>query len=346
VSDPLDWRVIDRHLAGEASPEDTAALTRWLADDPRHAELLDQLRASAGPGRHRAGESWNVDAAWSRLSARIAGEPPTAHVSLTPKRIAPTDGRASRRAVSASLATLAAAAVVVVLWRSPHARSARSASGAVHEVVAARAQQTHVRLGDGTRVVLNAGSRLRYANDFGRATREVELEGEGYFDVVHDAARPFRVRAHGSVAEDLGTRFAVRAYDDGSPTQVVVAQGSVSLARDGAAVGRGQLLRPGQLGRVERDGRVTVVNDVDVDRWVSWTRGALVLDGLALGEAATEIGRRFDVRIVVADSELARRRVSARFNDASIATVLDAISLALGARWSSDGVAIVVRTAR
>ena len=345
MPEPFDWRIIDRHLAGESSPDDDLALARWLADDPGHAQLLDHLRTLAASDDSRARETWNVDAAWSRLSGRMADERPTSHLSLASERAVPATRRTSWRAASAVAVTIVAASLVVVVWRTSITPVAHPAGGAVREVAASRAQQTHVTLSDGTRVVLNAGSRLRYASDFGRTSRDVELEGEGYFEVVHDGAHPFRVRAHGNVAEDLGTRFAVRAYADGSPTQVVVAQGRVSLAREGTAPARGQLLEPGELGRVEPDGRVTVVRDVDVERWVSWARGALVLDGLSLAEAATEIGRRYDVRIVVPDSALARRRVSARFHDASLTTVLDAVSLALGARWSGDGITIVIRTA-
>src|SRR3982751_821192 len=104
---------------------------------------------------------------------------------------------------------------------SPDAAESRRAPRR-HDVVAAVAQQTRVTLGDGTRVVLNAGSRLSYADDFGRGTRDVVLDGEGYFDVVHDASRPFRVLARGSVAQDVGTRFVVRAYPEQRAVDVVV----------------------------------------------------------------------------------------------------------------------------
>jgi ferric-dicitrate binding protein FerR (iron transport regulator) len=343
VPDSFDWRILDRHLAGEASPSDDAALKRWLAEDPRHAELLDQLRLASAPDARQPGPVFNVDAAWVRMSGRMADERPARVVSLQPRHsTAPNAGSPWRRAAVGGT-ILAAAAVLAIVWRAPRDPSPTMPASAVREVASARAQQTHVTLQDGSRVVLNAGSRLRYSDDFGRTSREVELDGEGYFDVVHDESRPFRVRARGSVAEDLGTRFVVRAYGDGSPTQVVVAQGSVSLARDGATPAQARVLQPGQLGRLERDGRVTVLDDVDVERWVSWTRGALVLDGLSLAEAAMEIGRRYDVRVVVPDEDLAGRRVSARFHDASLASVLDAISLALGARWSNDGIAIVIR---
>ncbi|MEO8561958.1 MAG: FecR domain-containing protein [bacterium] len=344
MSDSIDWRIIDRHLAGDASSADAEALRQWLAADPRHALLLDQLRSVSAPDRSLAGESWNVDSAWSRLTGRLADERPASHLVLERTPASRQSRRVSWRLAAAATTALVAAGVVALLWSAPRASSgiASAPSSPVREVASARAQQTRVTLRDGTRVVLNAGSRLRYSADFDRLSRDVELEGEGYFDVVHDASRPFRVRMRGGVAEDLGTRFAVRAYADGAPPQVVVAQGSVSLARDDAGMAKGKLLRPGQLGRIEPDGRISVVSDVDVDRWMSWTAGALVLDGLSLAEAATEIGRRYDVRVVVPDAALARRRVSARFHDAPLPRVLDALAVALGARWSNDGVAIVI----
>jgi transmembrane sensor len=210
----------------------------------------------------------------------------------------------------------------------------------MHEVVAAVAQQTSVTLVDGSRVVLNAGSRLRYGGDFGRVARDVELDGEGYFDVVHDETRPFRVHARGTVAQDVGTRFVVRAYPEQRAVDVVVTHGSVALGPERTAAPT--LVAAGQRGRVERDGTVTVADDGDVDRWLAWTRGGIVLEGITLADAAVELGRRFGVRVDVRGDELARRRVSARFGDEPLPRVLDAIAAALGARWSREGDRIVI----
>jgi transmembrane sensor len=206
-------------------------------------------------------------------------------------------------------------------------------------VVAAAAQQTRVTLGDGTRVVLNAGSRLRY-DDFGRGAREVELDGEGYFDVVHDEMRPFRVHARGSITEDVGTRFVVRAYPEQRAVDVVVTHGSVVLRRVRNAAPT--LLVAGQRGRIGADGVISRVNDADVERWLEWTRGGIVLEGMTLGEAVVDLGRRFDVPIEIADAELARRSVSARFHDEPLPRVLDALGAALGASWSRVGDRIVI----
>ena len=194
---------------------------------------------------------------------------------------------------------------------------------------------TRVTLGDGTRVVLNAGSRLRHADDFGGTSRDVELEGEGYFDVVHDEARPFRVHARGSVAQDVGTRFVVRAYPEQHGVDVVVMHGAVSLHREGA----------GQRGRVEPTGVVTVVGEPDLDRWTEWTRGGVVLDGMTLGDAAPELERRFGVRLEIRGEALARRRVSARFHEEPLPRILDALAVALGARWTQEGERVVIAPA-
>ena len=342
MSDPFDWRVIDRHLAGEASAEDARALEAWLARDPRNTELLNAARASGRVlDRHDEGE-WNVDRAWSRVAARMQ-DPRDAGVIPLPVRGSPRAAASPRTGrVALATAAIAVAGVVAVIFTqrgAPHPDAARASRRL--EVVAAVAQQTRVTLRDGTRVVLNAGSRLRYADDFGRADRDVELDGEGYFDVVHDDARPFRVHARGSVAQDVGTRFVVRAYPEQRAVDVVVVHGSVSLHGEGVSSAPA-LLAAGQHGRVEPTGMVTVVSEADVDRWTEWTRGGVVLDGMTLGDAALELGRRFGVRVEVRGEGLARRRVSARFHDEPLPHVLDALGVALGARWTRDGERVVI----
>ena len=341
MSDTIDWRIIDRHVAGESTPADDEQLRRWLAQDPRRAELLAGLRVAG----HAPGESerWNVDTAWDKVMHRIEeggmAHPLTLHANRRePVRVA--RGRQAR-ALGALGAALAAASLIGLLWHPASVVPLRQPSPTMQEVTSARAQQMRVTLHDGTRVVLNAGSRLRYAADFGRTTRDVELDGEGYFEVVHDDAHPFRVHARGGIAEDVGTRFTVRAYPELPHLLVAVAEGRVALRRDSANAGS-TMLAAGQLGRIETNGTITVVNDADIQRWMSWTQGALVLDGMSLADAATEIGRRFDVQVRIDTRDLARRMVSARFRDEPLPAVLDALTLALGARWTRDGQTVVI----
>ncbi|HKH90157.1 MAG TPA: FecR domain-containing protein [Gemmatimonadaceae bacterium] len=344
MSDTFDWRILDRHLASDASPDDERALAAWLADDPRNAEVVSAARAAAHGSDGRLEPRWNVDRAWSRVAARMHEAHDGSVVSLHPRRsVRPWTRRSRTRLLVLAVGALTAAALLlVVVVRRPATHGPGSAiASRTHEVLAARAQQTRATLGDGTRIVLNAGSRLRYSDDFGRRSRDVELDGEAYFDVVHDEARPFRVHARGSIAEDVGTRFVVRAYSDQAAVEVVVTQGSVVL-RPERPFTAPMVLVAGQRGRVAPDGAITLVNEEDVERWLEWTRGGIVLEGVTLGDAAVELGRRFDARIEVAGEDLARRTVSARFHNEPLPRVLDALGAALGARWTRIGDRIVI----
>jgi ferric-dicitrate binding protein FerR (iron transport regulator) len=347
MPDSFDWRIIDRHLAGDTTPEDESALRAWLASDPRNAELLNAARlASRGVDRPNR-EAWDADRAWARVAARMTdasdGDVIPLHARGTGVIRSPVAARAQRVVAGAAVAIVAAGVVAVVLQHGAIQSVARGTSQ-LHEVAAAVAQQTRVTLGDGTRVVLNSGSRLRYADDFGRAARDVDLDGEAFFDVTHDESRPFRVHARGSVAEDLGTSFVVRAYPEQRTVDVVVTHGAVSLRREGASTAPA-LLAAGQRGQVHPTGAVTVVAEADVDRWTAWTRGGIVLDGMMLSDAAVELERRFGVHVEIRGDDLARRHVSARFHDESLPHVLDALALAVGARWTRDGDRVVVAPA-
>jgi len=216
---------------------------------------------------------------------------------------------------------------------------------AMRELAAPNGRRETITLGDGSRVVLNAGSRLRYAADIARGSRDVYLDGEAYFEVTRDAARPFRVHARGGVAHDLGTRFTVRAYPELPRVDVLVAEGWVSLRRDQAALTDSVILTAGQLGRLAASGAPSVVAGVDTAAFLGWTTGALVLEGLTLGEALPQLERRFDVEVRVPDRALASRRLFARFRDETLTQVLDALSLALGAHYERAGRVVTLHPA-
>ena len=261
----------------------------------------------------------------------------------TPSRAVRSRVQWLRRAVAAVLVLVAGAA----LWRTTSRPTRRAATAStMRELVAPRGGRADIRLMDGTRVALNAGSRLRYAPDYGRApVREMWLEGEGYFEVRHDAARPFRVHAGGGVAEDLGTRFVLRAYPEQARVEVMVAEGRVALRRDDAGVAArtdSAVVGPGQLGRVSGDS-VTVRPTSDEERYLAWTTGTLVLDDVSLRDALPLLERRYDLSITLADSALGSRRLVGRFRDQPATEVLDAISLALGARYERHGRDVTLR---
>ena len=335
----LDPALIDRHLAGTASADDARALDAWVAADPARAAWLAALRERVAARDER---TWNVEAAWRKVASRTTDAP----------RVLPLTRSVPARRTVPAWARRAAAAVLLVaggagVWRASRQPDAPPAESiAMRELVAPRGGRANVLLVDGTRVRLNAGSRLRYA--IGAAgPREVWLDGEGEFEVTHDAARPFRVHAGDGVAEDLGTRFVVRAYPELRRVDVLVTEGRVALRRASAAATTRDVaeLGPGQLGTLGAAGAPTVTNDVPAERYVAWTTGALVLDGVPLADALPQLERRYDVRITLADTALGARRVVGRFRDQPVGDVLDALALAIGARWTRSGGDVTLRAA-
>jgi len=324
--EPL-YLLLDRYLAGEASPAEARAVQEWLAADPEHAALLEDLRLIKRVTSERVPES-SVDAAWAK-----------ALQELKP--------RASRRI---PLAVLAAAAVAIALIGG---RAVLRRAPQLREVATAAAQRAVVRLRDGTQVTLAPKSRLRYAPDYGKAHRDVYLDGEAYFQVVRDERLPFRVHTAASLTEDLGTAFVITAYADQITTEVVVAEGRVALRRalpdTLAAAPPALVLGARDLGRLGASGVATLQRGVDVDRQLAWTTGVLAFDGTPLRDAVRTLGRWYDVEIRLGDSDsaLAARRLTATFTNEPIDLVLKRIALTLGVRVErTDGSVLLLRKGR
>ncbi len=106
--------------------------------------------------------------------------------------------------------------------------SGRSAH-ADNVVATRKGSKTNLVLPDGTKVWVNADSRLSYGKNFGNQLREVYLEGEAYFDVAEDKRKPFIVHTNNIDVKVLGTAFNVRAYGNEVNTQTTLLRGSVEV---------------------------------------------------------------------------------------------------------------------
>ena len=186
-------------------------------------------------------------------------------------------------------------------------------------------------LPDGTQLRLGPASRLVIDGDYGQGTRTVQLIGQGYFDVMHDAARPFRVRAGNTVAWDLGTKFTVRAYT-GERLQLAVTEGSVAIPQTLHAP-----LVPGDVAIIDAAGRGVVEHGVPLGRYTAWINGTLDFHNTPLDEAAADLSRWYGVDVKLATPELAHRRITVTVTESSIDAALDLIAPATGARYERHG---------
>ena len=346
--DGIDAELLDRYLAGECSEQETALVRRHLMAHPEVADALAAyLRqldgAATRPPAPDARTSWEALQRRMReprpviiASHREAPRPPT---FTAPHLLAVLPARhASRWRSAAAIVCVIGGLAAAGVYRSAHA-PASVASGRTDETfLTTNRERAELRLSDGTRVHLAPASRLRVAADFGEQRRDVYLDGEGYFDVEHDARKPFSVHVRNTIARDLGTEFAVRAYGDDETVQVVVRKGAVAMSQVGT-------LGPGDLGQLGLNGTSSVTHGVPVDELLGWLTGRLAFRDAPLAKVLTEMRRWHDTDVRLGDPTLAALPFTGVLTDASFRASLDLVAATLGLRVRREGDVVTLERA-
>ncbi|MGJ1226204.1 FecR family protein [Sphingobacterium siyangense] len=152
-----------------------------------------------------------------------------------------------------------------------------------------------ITLPDGTKVWLNAGSSLKYPMSFAKNERRVRLEGEAFFEVTKDSARPFKVLSKGQEIEVLGTAFNVNAYPDNTAIKTILVKGKVKLSNNNR-YSEAIYLLPGQQSTNTNNGKIQLAN-VDTAPFTAWKEGLFYFDETPLSDALQQIGRWYNVEV-------------------------------------------------
>jgi len=148
-------------------------------------------------------------------------------------------------------------------------------------------------LADGTKVWLNAESSITFPTSFSGKERVVKITGEAYFEVVHDASHPFKVKVRDQIIEDLGTQFNINAYPDEPAMKTTLINGKVKIS-EGSQVA---LLKPGFQAVVSPSGSSIIVQAADLDQVMAWKNGNFEFEGTPLKDIMRQISRWYDVDI-------------------------------------------------
>ncbi len=346
----IDRELLNRYLSGQVSPEEGARVEAWLAEDPKRWTQLTEVRDAIA----RAALSDNAieraqEEVWARLETELGGaggstgiDPESRpHAPAREFVLSPPRRRLIGRQLAAALllAAVGGGGLAVLILRSHQTAPAE----AMRTATTAPGQPATFRLPDGTQVMLGVASVLRYPVALGKDSREVSLEGEAYFDVIHDGRRPFVVLAGGLVAKDLGTEFTVRAYPEDAGARVVVREGRVAI-RAAATSAPERVVAPGQVGRL-RAGQEPTVEAADTADYFAWTQGRLVLDQVPLREALPQLGRWFDLDFHLADSTLGDVPLSATLKTQPTTDVLNNLAASLGMRQRQVGRTVTLYSA-
>ena len=204
-----------------------------------------------------------------------------------------------------------------------------------------RGGQYQVVLADGSKVWLNAASSLRFPTSFTGGERKVELTGEGYFEVVHNAAKPFKVslgKLDGAEIEVLGTHFNVNAYDDETAIKTTLLEGSVKVRKGSSS----KTIRPGEQAQMENYGNSKIIiQAADVDAAIAWKNGRFIFHGENIQSVMRQLARWYDVDVEY------RGNVDIHFtgqlprND-NVTKVFEKLALTGEVRFKTEGKKIIV----
>lgn len=155
--------------------------------------------------------------------------------------------------------------------------------------------QFQLELADGTKVWLNAASSFKYPTSFKGKERTVELSGEGYFEVAHNAAMPFHVKVNAMDVQVVGTHFNINSYSDEPAVKTTLLEGRVLVKNKGNEV----YLNPGQQAvLLPGKDNLIIANDVNVNEVVAWKNGRFLFNDTDIETIMRQAARWYDVGVV------------------------------------------------
>ena len=181
-------------------------------------------------------------------------------------------------------------------------------------VLVGEGRRSAVHLPDGTEVWLNSGSRLIYPKIFVGKTREVYLEGEGYFDVAHDQEHPFFVRAKRMEIKVLGTEFYVSSNPHSAKDYTVLVQGSLAFSSGNWLNRVEKKLKPGEQVSIDQNDNHVQVSQVETSAFQSWKAGYLDIKSERLDDIISRIARYYHIEISTSGIDLSAERFSGRLD--------------------------------
>lgn len=346
------WDLLAKKKSGEATPEEQLELKQYFIQNAALVEVINQIDAlwnsSFQPGEE-IGEQQTA-LAWSSIQQKISTPLP-----LEPDAAIAVDN--SRQSIKMFYRLVAAAAVFLAIISTGWflIRSHQKNQQVKQNIVSTKnGSKSKIELPDGTQVWLNAGSKLIYDENYGKQYRKLQLVGEAYFDVVHNAEMPFIVKTGAMNIKVLGTAFNVRSYPDDATSEATLIRGSIEVSFPGKQMNRLVLKPREKITVLNKDTLLSntlasrpLLQSTDQVKSIpaitlsaltynnadssvietSWVMHKMIFRRKDFGALAKDMERWFNVSIQFEDSTLLTKKFTGTFKNENIKDVLIALQL-------------------
>lgn len=288
----MDDKLLLRFLKHQCSKAELELVEKWIATDKANAGLLFEME-----------RIWSLkDEIYFSDEEKIR----QAFKQFAKKNKLQTK-RTTRQVLLSSVKYAAAIVIMVLLSLNLYNTVFRTHEVSMNTVEVPRGKHTFLTLSDGTKVWLNADTKFSYPSDFG-TSREVYIEGEGYFDVTRNEKKPFVVNGNLFKISVLGTEFNVNAYNNEN-IDISLKKGRIDVLTDNSE--NGFFLIPNDQLHIGLDGETTV-RQVDMTAIDKWTTGEIVITEQPLSATMKVLERKYDIPIIIMDEELSGEIFSCR----------------------------------
>lgn len=343
------WVLIQRFISGNANEEQLRMLNEWMNRHPDNRELVRDLEEI---WQSTPSEEFEIDvqAAWKEFQSRkeVSNRREFKNVGSIPQKTT------KNLMYVARVAAVVLVSVFVGIF-AHYTLTTTQNTGQVSEfylmqtLETKKGEKARITFSDGSRVVLNSSSSVRFPQEFHGEKREVHLEGEAYFEVAHDPDHPFIVYAQDVEVEVLGTEFNVQSWSEDVAIGVAVREGKVAVSSTSKSMinkvqdENNVILTEGLYTRVEKDGIPTPPQSVNVTNHLLWTHGGLHFDNVPFSKVVRDIERRFNVQVVGVSDELKDVTYTGTFQYADLDEVLSVIGASMEIEYERKGANIIIQ---
>lgn len=312
---------IIQYLNGQCTVEESAAVENWILADQKNAELFFEIERIWLLKRETAvSHSGRVEKAYQHLIQSLQPKP---------RKLSLFRLHYWKYAVAGLIALLV---TVDIFYNRP------VVPDAVNMIEVPAGQRVNLVLSDGTKISLNSNSRLRYPAIFSSGQRDVELEGEAFFDVTHDEKCPFIVKVPDMRIKVLGTTFNVKAYQD-ETTYVTLKSGKVEVC-----TGQQEYLTlcPNEQASYSKQTGLKL-HRINSNAFYAWKAGEIAYVDNTLSEIVKDLERRFNAHIRIEGQELAERKFSLRVeNNVTLPQILTLLKGTRRLDFKMDGEEVII----
>jgi transmembrane sensor len=329
----MDFETIAAYLAGESNQQEKQEIEHWRQESTENEQNFQRWQL-IWQASQKSNQVFKPDTtkAWQKINPANAVVKP-----FNPVQPATVSKNGN---IFVWLRNLAAMFLLAIglgwgIWQFNQTGNAQAVQWV--EKTTVNDSTNEIVLPDGTKIWLNAHSKLRYPEQFTTKSREVFLDGEAYFEVRHRPQEPFRVHTQNSVTEVLGTSFNIRSYLDEPEVTVNLKSGKVSFRLENTLPDQKAMLKPGQKAILNKARQtITVIEDGN-QNYLAWKTGQLIFQDVALREALQTLEDYYQVDFAVSDTLLLNCRFTGSFNQAPLADVLQVFAFGSDISYQKQG---------